>query len=656
MQSLTPHSELPTNPAASLLRPKQGLKALALLILFLGIGLRSVNLGVRPLHHDESIHATFSAQWAESPDRSFYKYDPTYHGPFLYCITRWIFPLVGIGTAEARLFPLLFGLLSLFSSLLFCRWIGVAGAAVTFSLLALSPLMVYYSRFLAHDMPSLFFASLMAYGVLRFYDGVANKNFREVRNAFLLTAVALGVLFSVKTVAVLYAFIFLTFFGFELALRKWSQQTAFWPIEWKAFSLWAMPAILGILSFSVAYGIFQTSFFNNPAAFFDGILGKNLSYWWNQHKIERLVGPTTFHLRSLLLHEFPACLILSIALFRITLRWRHGKWALAALFVLFLATVPFSWSLERDLPGFLLSLFKAAKMKSSPAIFLYSMCFVFGILGSYQLWKEKRLPTAFLNYWTFASLAIYSYAGEKAPWLTLHVAFPAVLLCGGLLSQRFTEMAAAFRLSWRLPLARRVVAASFLLLLLYQTRLAYFVSHVTAGKPTDLLSQVHNSEDVNRVLNWMQREAFESGEKNEGLTIALAGNVTWAFYFKFIEFGFKKFVLDAKQVTGNERFIVSDEENSKALSAKLEPLGYQKIQYTHSGWWVPEHSKVGWGDWVEYALFRKPTGAVGTTKMFVFHKPAVHPTLAPVPASSPGVTTITGPLRDTAAKTVLPTK
>src|SRR3990172_12538658 len=43
-------------------------------------------LGVRPYHHDESIHAFFS--WKVTQDGvGAYAYDPVYHGPFLYYTT-----------------------------------------------------------------------------------------------------------------------------------------------------------------------------------------------------------------------------------------------------------------------------------------------------------------------------------------------------------------------------------------------------------------------------------------------------------------------------------------------------------------------------------------------------------------------------------------
>jgi uncharacterized protein (TIGR03663 family) len=42
-----------------------------------------------------------------------------------------------------------------------------------------------------------------------------------------------------------------------------------------------------------------------------------------------------------------------------------------------------------------------------------------------------RFPVLFfLGYWVFSALIAYSYAGEKMPWLTVHIALPMILLAG----------------------------------------------------------------------------------------------------------------------------------------------------------------------------------------------------------------------------------
>ncbi len=47
--------------------------------------------------------------------------------------------------------------------------------------------------------------------------------------------------------------------------------------------------------------------------------------------------------------------------------------------------------------------------------------------------KETVTPLfilTFLIFWVFSALAAYSYAGERMPWLTVHIAWPMILLAG----------------------------------------------------------------------------------------------------------------------------------------------------------------------------------------------------------------------------------
>lgn len=576
-----------------------------------GVLLRALYLGDRPVHHDESIHATLSYQWWENPAKSAYRYDPTYHGPFLYVFLSRLFPLLGVGVAQARLFPFFFGSLVMVSPWLFLPWIGRAAAAVAVAALAVSPLFTYYSRFLAHDMPSVFFAVVAAAAFLRFRDSHAARP-REASYWLACGAASLGMLYSVKAVAFLYCFVFLTYAVFSaLFARADGRRSRWWSDLVELFRdrpAWAFS--LGI--FSVAYGIFQTSLFHFPAAFPEGIFTRVISHWWEQHAIERVKGPGIFHLRSLLLHELPV-LVAAVAGVGLVL-WRHprGKQALAVLGLTFLATIPFPWKPVSG--GTLVWVFSLLKAKDSADLFNYTLCAVLGLGGTWALEGQGKRIQGFFCYWAFASLAIYSYIGEKAPWLTVHVAFPMVMLA----ALRAIDGLGAR--GWLAGRSAVIAAVAIATVGAYQLRLNYLVTFLRAGEPTDLLSQVHNSRDVRFVMSWIHRVSMETGEKPVSIPIAFVGQPVWAFYFHLIEGGYKKFVLSEEQLDGSHRFAVVDEATHKRVREKMEKLGYTVTKLDHSGWWVPEDDRVGWGDWLSYAWSRQPSTATGITPMFVYHR------------------------------------
>ena len=114
-------------------------------------------------------------------------YDPSYHGPFLYYVTAGMFSLFGDSDLVARLLPSLFGFLLI--PLVYCiyriGYIDKKQTLLTALLLALSPDMVYFSRFLRHDIFMLFFSFLLLVAILYYFE------YRQTRYA-VIAAIAMG--------------------------------------------------------------------------------------------------------------------------------------------------------------------------------------------------------------------------------------------------------------------------------------------------------------------------------------------------------------------------------------------------------------------------------------------------------------------------------
>ena len=140
-----------------------------LLILLLAIFLRFYFLDLKLLHHDEAIHAWFSYDLLT---KGAWVYDPSYHGPFLYYVTAGMFALVGDSDLVARLLPALFGTL-LIPLVYYIYRLGYLDQKQTLFaglFLAVSPDMVYFSRFLRHDIFMLFFTLLLLVALLWYFD------------------------------------------------------------------------------------------------------------------------------------------------------------------------------------------------------------------------------------------------------------------------------------------------------------------------------------------------------------------------------------------------------------------------------------------------------------------------------------------------------
>ena len=350
--------------------------------------------------------------------------------------------------------------------------------------------------------------------------------------------------------------------------------------------------------------------------FLDGIYAKVIPYWWGQHAMERLRGPTYYHLMSLELHELPilltafAFVMIQVCRHRLTLIW---AWALVAAIVLL---GYFNQPLRNLFSESTVASLGALKIRDTADILVFLFCFVGGVVVPYTRLKEGKIWEAFLYYWTFANFAIFSYAGEKGPWLTPHIAFPMIILVSfelGLLLERWYAEHATVR---RFNLA---VCSYFIMALALQGRLAVYINHVTDGQPTDALSQVHNHRDVKKVVDWMLEEAYRSGGKPESLQYALLGEPTWAFYFYVLNLNMRNHKLSADAMDGKERFVIGDEDVVKPLSEGLIGKGYRRVELLHNGWYVPSDTKMSWGDWLYY-FWRRQNPNVGTRKLIVFFK------------------------------------
>jgi len=139
--------------------------ALALLLAIAGaLALRVPHLAKRPLHNDEAVNAIkVSELWQHGR----YAYDPDeYHGPTLHYATLPFLWLSGaqnrdeLDDATLRLAPVAFGVGLILLLLLFTGGLGRTAIAWAAIFIAVSPAMVFYSRYFIHEMLLVFFTAL----------------------------------------------------------------------------------------------------------------------------------------------------------------------------------------------------------------------------------------------------------------------------------------------------------------------------------------------------------------------------------------------------------------------------------------------------------------------------------------------------------------
>ena len=127
------------------------------------------DLGYRTQHHDESIHTTFSWKFATG-ERAFV-HDPLMHGPFLFHANALIYELFGGNDATSRLLPAVAGIAIVLTPWLLRdrHLLGRWGALAAGTMLLLSPSFLYYTRFIRHDPYTALGALLLLVAIFRYF-------------------------------------------------------------------------------------------------------------------------------------------------------------------------------------------------------------------------------------------------------------------------------------------------------------------------------------------------------------------------------------------------------------------------------------------------------------------------------------------------------
>ena len=200
-----PARRLPRPALPRSFRPRMSWELAAFLGLALvALGLRLWELDGRTMHYDEAIHVHYAWRLAEGEG---FSHSPWMHGPLQIHLTALVFKVFSDSDFTARLIYALFGAGLVFLPFFLRSHLGRTGALVTSLLLALSPSLLYFSRFGRNDILMVFFAVALLVLMWRYLN--------EGRNRYLYMASAvLALSFATKETA----YIMVVIFGIGLFL------------------------------------------------------------------------------------------------------------------------------------------------------------------------------------------------------------------------------------------------------------------------------------------------------------------------------------------------------------------------------------------------------------------------------------------------------
>lgn len=616
-------------------------------VLVVATALRFWDLGAKPLHHDESMHAFYSLLFARDP--SSYAYDPLLHGPFQFHAEGFMFALImaaqalfhvgavgnnpWINDATARIVPALFGVGIVALPIGLRRELGRLGALVAALLLAVSPAFVYFSRFLREDIYFNFFMFAMVVCAVRFASSrrmlwlaltaaSATLAYATFEGIFLTLAIFGGFLAlliawelagpvsrllpeslgAARRLLLGRVLALLALAAVGAAVGAWALHTmktlgAYIQANTKAADvqvalleqrtvLFLLYLSIGLAAFVILTLLWQITRENARYAReerlayadeADALEGYDAEAYDEDAEedaeprpvewIDRVGGVVSIPGRAkhaLLERIDPERQPLLYLL--VGIPWTQWFVAFVVAWMLFAGLY---WELPtvgRSLgQGFVDGVGKGVWQglyywlqqqnvaRGAQPVYYYflliplyeQLAVVFGLAGVvYSLWRPTRFRM-FLVWWFIGSLAIYSWAGEKMPWLVIHILLPLMLLAGELLAKTLArawvavhELADGFasgslrpRLSWRSggALASATLGALLFLTMVHSMYLLTYQD--PANGPLEMMVYVQTTPDVDTVMAKINKaDQILNGGRHQ-LSIVVGSGEEWPFYW-----------------------------------------------------------------------------------------------------------------------------
>lgn len=318
---------------------KYRLLILAAAVLVLAILSRLLFLGARPMHHDEGMLSYFAWQLSS---QGTYTYTPQIHGPVLFYVQALLFKIFKTGVPITRLGPAIFGIILIMMPLLSIKKLGKSRAVAMPLLFLVSPLLLYFSRFLVHT----------ALGIV-FYLGffLSLRSFVKRPNPvslYLLSAL-LALSFGTSEtayilVAVFAAALILTYF----IARPLTQKSVAGIINYfkENFPDLISALLIFVLVWSAVYSVGFTNLASLKTSLpdpFSKVTG--LGFWLSQHKTHLGGQPWFYYLMLSLVYE-PMVLLAGIFGIFDSFKRRTPFYVFIALTSI-LMMVGFSWAGEK---------------------------------------------------------------------------------------------------------------------------------------------------------------------------------------------------------------------------------------------------------------------------------------------------------------------
>jgi uncharacterized protein (TIGR03663 family) len=401
----------------------------------------------------------------------------------------------------------------------------------------------------------------------------------------------------------------------ELLLSRWAglaaalRRTGDW--IWRQRS----PITTAALLFLSIWGAMYSAFGKYPEDWL--AIPKAVGYWMGQHAIARIPGPWSYYVPQLFYYETAICLL---ALFAFPLAsWRRDV-LLRTLPPVLLAGLILSGAtfFGGDNPLTRLPLL----LPKDPLFWLGAIWLV--TVLAYALWgprpeRSEEPFRRFWAFWTFGSMAIYAWAREKVPWLTVHPLLPLTVLAAMGASRLWAER--------RKPAGAALLALSAVLLVINTTG-AYLACFRYGAQDkerfpdhAELIAYVQTSEELKRSLADVEKARVRVAPGENVVTVL--GESAWplTWYLRDVPTKWAGRLEEA-----STPIIYTDWDESEAVEKQIG-ASYSGRRMPIRSWWFPEPIPKGPGqpqgrptpgDLARWWLFHRIWSPIGSQDATVF--------------------------------------
>jgi len=332
------------------------------------------------------------------------------------------------------------------------------------------------------------------------------------------------------------------------------------------------------------------------------LLRRAVAYWWGEHSSQRLGGAFHCYVPQIALYELPALSIVLGALVRDWQRNLRARFVEMGLWIVIGAAVwatsflrlipphtpqpvlvmgPIPWTLYDSLSQTLRESWPYLHLRSMGELFWAASVAWWGGIWTVRSLRQGRLVRGWFIFWLATSYLFYGYAGEKVPWLALHVMLPLWLLAAVLWNE-WTEACTIRR-------QRIFVAALLGALLAWNAWQTYLLCFVHPTSPSELVIYNHTCEATQKMAARLA-DRLERGEVRAD-DVAVQGEASWPLTWYLRRFRPVRFEPEQYQPRLTDAVVVADPGTEERVT--MLRLDFEGKPFALRSCWVPPTLDAG---------------------------------------------------------------